>query len=504
MNTNNDGLISRIRSAALSGFSHKGNRNLYETFGYDQEIEVKQIEAMYYRNDIANRIVRAFPQATWREEAIISDDDGDSDETSYFVKNANDFISKNKIYHYLERFDRLSGLGEYAILMMVFNDDDDLNEPLQDGDHELLYVQPYKETSAQITKYVTNPKDPRFGLPEIYTINPRKDANKRQSHALNSFNVHHSRVIHVSEFLDEDDVFGTPRLMPIYNRLMDLEKVVGGSSEMFWQNGRGGVVMSVDKDANYDEAARDKMKEHAEEYEHELRRFMIGKGLTVSPISINVPDPKPNVDVLLDLISGTVGIPKRILTGSERGELSSSQDENNFASRVDERRTTFAAPMILEAFIQKMIDTGNITKPNGTFKACWESDAGLNEMQKADIMTKKTQAVATYSNSASSDIMPVGEFREKILGLEPEIDFEAYPPMFDEDEDLDLDFKDDEGDLDENENSEDKTSSDEDNNQDQDGEDDQEIEDDEELFQNFKQLAFMSGSNVKMPMQHTT
>lgn len=508
MANDNIDIISRMRNAFFSGYSHGNKRNLYSVFGYDRLIDIEKLEAMYERNDIANRIISAFPQATWRTDAIICDDDGDSSETSKFVEDVENFLSENKIYHYLERFDRLSGLGQYAILVLGFADGKKMNEPLEEGNHELIYVQPYKESSAEIIKYIDDTQDPRYGLPEMYTVNPRKNSStRRASNKMSAFNVHHSRVIHVSEFLDEDDVFGIPRLMPIYNRLMDLEKVVGGSSEMFWQNGRGGITITADKDAKYSDTDREKMKKHAEEYEHELRRFMIGKGITVTPISINVPDPKPNVDVLLDLISGTVAIPKRILTGSERGELASSQDENNFASRVDERRKTFAGPLILEEFIQRMIDTGNIIEPNGEFKVYWENDAGLNEEQKTDIATKKTQAIATYSNSMSQDIMPIGEFREKILGLDPEIDYEAYPVVIEEDEDLDFEEP-------ENDNEKKDVEFKDDDANNGSGSEDQEIEDEDEneedlksnedeLFKNFRELPFMSQNNVNMQMSHT-
>lgn len=477
--------FSRIRQSALLGYSHENNRNLYKTFGYDQEIEVQKLDAMYRRNDIANRIVSAFPQATWECDAVIEDESGDSEETSDFVKSAQDFLKENNTFHYLERLDRLSGIGQFAILVLGFNDGNNLSDELPQGNYDLLYIQPYKETSVEITKYVDDPFDPRFGLPEIYTVNPHNDSGTRRTTKRSSFNVHYSKVIHVSEFLDEDDVFGIPRLMPIYNRLLDLEKVVGGSSEMFWQNGRGGFVMSADKDANFSDEDKEKMKEHATEYEHELRRMMIGKGISVTPISIAVPDPKLNVDVLLDLISGTVGIPKRILTGSERGELASSQDENNFASRVQERRKTFAAPLVLKPFIQKMIDTGNIAQPNGYFDVYWERETGLNEMQKADIALKKAQTVSTYSNSSSSDIMPVGEFREKVLGLDPEIDYEAYPDQFEEDEIFDVETEDSENDTEG-----------EDQDFDNEGrkaldEIEEKEDDDEELFQNFKNLTFM-------------
>ena len=45
--------------------------------------------------------------------------------------------------------------------------------------------------------------------------------------------VHASRVLHVAEDCLDDDVYGIPRLKPVFDRLDDLLKVVGGSAEFF-------------------------------------------------------------------------------------------------------------------------------------------------------------------------------------------------------------------------------------------------------------------------------
>ena len=487
-------VMSRMSSAFFLGKSHKGKRNLYDSFGYNVDVKHKELYEMYKRNDIANRIISAFPQATWRVEPTIEDDDGDTDDTSQFVKEANDFLREHKIYHYLERLDRLSGIGAYAILVLGFDDGNSLDKPLLDGDHNLMYVQPYMESSAEITEFVSDPSNPRFELPEYYTINPENNNRSRTSVTKKTHRVHHSRVIHVSEFLDEDDVYGVPKLLPVYNRLKDLEKVVGGSSEMFWLNGRGGMMLSADKESKFSEADKELMKKQAQEYEHEMRRMLIGKGMTMTPISIQVPDPKPNVDTLLDLISGTVLIPKRILTGSERGELASSQDENNFAARVDERRRNFAVPVILREFIERMIETGNIPQPaggeEGMFDIYWETDDGLSQLQKAEIATKKTAALVSYSNSSADRVMPVGEFREKILELPVDIDYEAYEIELREEEmDNDL-FEEGEDDQQEPINEGEEEGKDKEG-KDKEAEKDASGKETEAPFQNFKKLSFM-------------
>src|ERR1044072_8250617 len=121
--------------------------------------------------------------------------------------------------------------------------------------------------------------------------------------------VHWSRTIHISEFLDDNDVIGVPRLLPIFNNLKDLEKVVGGSAETFWLNANRGLALWADKEANLSEADIATMKKQAEEFEHQLRRSLVGAGMTAQVLGSDPPDPKPNVETLLDLIPGGCGVP---------------------------------------------------------------------------------------------------------------------------------------------------------------------------------------------------
>ena len=427
------GTITTFRNALtrFQGFTHDGARDLYKIFGYKQELESLDFYRIYERFGIANRAVSAFPQATWRNEPLIGDEDGTTPEESAFVKSTQEFMERTSAFHFLERADRLSGVGSYSILLLGFNDGNDLSEPLPLGNHELLYMKPYFDFNAEITDLVTDVNDPRFGLPLIYTIDQneetqgRKHKRKHLKASVESFKVHHSRVIHIAEFLDQDDIYGTPRLQPVFNDLVDLQKVAGAAPELFWLNGRGGLGLFADKEAQLSDTEKEAIKTQGKSYIHELGRLITGSGMTANPIQFNVPDPRSTADVKLDLIAGGLGIPKRILLGSERGDLSSTQDENNFNERTQERQTTFAVPNILKPFITKMIETGNIQEPKGECQIFWDNTVQLTEQEQADINLKKTQSLTTYANSPSAEIyVPSTEFREKFLGLPPESEFE--------------------------------------------------------------------------------
>jgi uncharacterized protein len=426
---------TRILLGRLAGITHGGTRDMYQSFGYTRAPTIENFLSTYQRNGIANRILRAYPKATWRDQPVIRDEKGDSAQKegkdgkanknySPFVEAVEDFFEKKRIMHYMERVDRMGGVGQYSILVMGFAGEANMTDPLGTEKAKLIYLQPYGEQHVSISRYETNPNDPRFGMPVTYSVQQKQVIGSGNAAGV-SFSVHHSRVLHVADNLEENEVFGMPRLLPVLNWLTDLEKVVGAGAETFWLNSRQGMNLNIDKDANIDKEELAAMKEQAVEFENQLRRMLTTRGVDAQVLNANVADPKPNIDTLLDLISGATGIPKRILIGSERGELGGDADENNWGQRIEERRKDFAYPTILRPFLVKMIETGNLPKPQGQFWIEAPNAASLSPEKRADIALKKSQALATYANSPTAEtIVPPQEFRTDFLEMTPESEYE--------------------------------------------------------------------------------
>lgn len=455
-NSKNTGMGSLVamRSALArmfrggAGSSHNGARDVWATLGYPLSVSIDQMWTMYLRGGVASRIVGAHPAATWREMPLVRDERGSSDEDpaseefSPFVESVNRFIRDFKILSVLGRADRLSGIGQFGVVIMGFADGKTLSEPLEAGKASLMYLQPYGEPQVKVTLFDQDTKSERYGLPVLYQISQISQSSVGGMAAggslLPSQTVHWTRVLHLAENLDSDNVFGRPVLQPVYNHLLDLEKVLGSSAETFWLNARGGLSLSVDADAELTKEGREALREQADEYEHQLRRVLMMQGVTAQALTTNVADPEPNVSSLLDVISGASGIPKRILIGSERGELSSSQDENNWGQRIDERQALWATPMVMVPLIQKMIDTGNIEKPQGDWWVEWPSSTTLSPERQAEIAVKRAAALSTYANSPMAQIVvPHSEFRHEFLGLDSATSFDEGVnnlPDYDEDD----------------------------------------------------------------------
>jgi len=416
--------IIRSRVAQRLGYSHDGNRDLYAAFGYKRDIRPIDLYSLYTRQDIAHRIIKAFPQATWRDTPVVRDEAGngtDPNQPGYseFADKADTFFDMMRVMHYMERADRLASIGRFGLLYMGFADGKP-EQPLADGKNELVFLSAYSEMGVQITSWTNDMRNPRFGMPEMYSLNAvpfDSDSKAPQK----TFKVHASRIIHIAEILDQDETYGIPRLLPVVNRLQDLEKVVGGSAETFWLTANRGIALWADKEAQLDEEQQNDIKEQLKSFAHGMQRTLSGQGMNAQILGSESPDPAPNADKLLSLIAGAVGIPMRILLGTERGQLASGQDENNWSQRVGERRRMFATPMMLRPFIDLMIKTGNLPAPEGHWWPEWSDTDALPADSRSQIAERKTNALANYARTPGADlVVPIPEFRTKILELPPE------------------------------------------------------------------------------------
>jgi hypothetical protein len=143
--------------------------------------------------------------------------------------------------------------------------------------------------------------------------------------------------------------------------------------------------------------------------------------MDLKSLDSEIADPSGHFEVLMSLLSGTTNIPKRILLGSERGELASSQDETNWNAYIKERQERYAEPKILRPLMDKLIALGALPTPNDPYKVEWPDLFELDDKDRADIALKKAQAIKAYAPfGETSRVVPVSEFREKVLEWEPD------------------------------------------------------------------------------------
>jgi hypothetical protein len=428
MALNRSVLGERMQLASRAGKSFGGDRNLFHTLGYKENLEYDDYLSMYKRGDIAQRIVEAPVDDTWRNPPELREGDGeDADSDTPFTRQFDEFAQNVDLWNQLEQLDAISGIGHFGILLIGLRDGGKLDQPAAKvaSLSQVIYLQPYDEGQVTIGNMVEDKSDPFYGMPETYTVSPAQG---------NSFVVHYSRVIHVVEKPRFSRMYGQPRMEPIYNRLMDLHKVIGSSAEAYWKLIYKGVILSTKEGHSLPSNADDKteLENKIDDYVNDLRRFLVVDGMEMQDLGSQNVDPSNLVDVIISVIAATRGIPKRILMGSELGELASSQDASHWAGRITSRRTKYAEGRILNPFLHKLEAWGAITLP-AIYSWYWKPLFELSDVDKSAAAKGYAEALTIASGAAASGAVDMGEFREKMtpFTVQPELlpdPFDAMPP----------------------------------------------------------------------------
>jgi uncharacterized protein len=412
-------LVGRAKLASRLGIQFGGKRDIYKSFGYDLEVDFEDFMLKYSRHDMAKAIIDRPVKATWQGPLDLMEA-GIAKDTEF--ERAWDALNTNLgLKSKFARVDKLTGLGRYGILLLGLDDvktREGFAQPVKPGKRILKYLRPYGEKTAEISSLDEDTTSERYGKPVLYKLSIQ---DVRQKSPI-PIPVHHTRVIHITDDLLESEVFGTPRLESVFNRLIDLEKLVGGDAEMFWRGARPGYEAKINPDYQMTQQMREDLMDELDEYEADLRRFLVNEGVDIQALAQQIADPANHVDIQLTMISAETGIPKRILSGSERGELSSAQDSTEWKEYVQARREEFAEPNIIRPLVRRLIELEVLPKlQSDSYTVKWNDLYSLSEKARVEVGKSRANALREYTYSPMSQaLIPPNAFNELFLGFNKE------------------------------------------------------------------------------------
>lgn len=384
---------SRFDISAFLGKSDYADRDLYKSLGYLKSPNYDNYNEQYRRNPLARAVITRPVGESWSLIPEIRENDSEGKETPFELAWA-ELADKHALFAQFEKVDTLATLGQYAVILLGLK-----SSALGWGEvtsaSELLYLTPFPEKTATIKDYETASDNPRFGMPTMYKIQVGAGSETQDK------DVHWSRVIHVVEGALESPVKGGWGLEAAFNTLQDLQKVAGGSAEMFWRGGLPGLVANIDPDMDFAAADIEALTENLESYVHSLKRFLYGQGIKYETLAPNVADPRGQFEILLDSLAAASNTPKRILLGSERGELSSSQDAVAFAKHIDKRRRNYCERQILRPVIDRLIAFKVLPTPATGYVCDWPDLLSASDKEKADVSLVRANAWAAWANSVA-------------------------------------------------------------------------------------------------------
>jgi len=438
---------SRMELARQFGqTAYQQERDYYEALGYNPSPKFIDYLNRYERQDIAGRIVDLPPRDTWKRPPAVTED---GNEETEFVKAWEDLADRLHIWSMLSRADRLSGIGQYGVLLLGIkgqNADGNplaLSEPVEEdglqNERDILYLRPFSEGKATIATWENDTGSERYGLPEMYSIKLQDDKGDTK--------VHWSRVLHLADGKLDSEVYGTPRLIRVYNRLDDLMKIIGGAAEAAWLQMRPGTLFT-NKDGYQIPQDSDAVGDRLEEirrYAHDPLRMLFMEGIAAQQIGPSeVPAIGPLFDCYIALIAAASDIPQRVLIGSAMGELAAAQEDmRQWAGTIAERQSNYAEPEILRPFIDRLIDFGALPRPangytigtqtqDGSYR--WPPLVEMTEGELATITKDKATAVKMLANPLTGELPVDAREARELLGYqeeEPREEMETIEEAFD-------------------------------------------------------------------------
>jgi hypothetical protein len=400
-------MLERSQFMRRAGISFNGIRDLYNIFGYDRVITAQQYLDRYARGGIAGRLCDIYPKATWRGGVELVEDENPKTRTK-FEEEWYALDDRLSVVMRLLQADILAGLGRFAIILI--GAPGALDTPLVKGrPQDLYFLQPCGETTVKVQEWDTSAQSPRFGNPTKYQLNRGEYGGSADLQRP----VHYSRIVHISEGGLDNDVYGPPVLERPWNLLDDLDKVTGGGAEAFFLRANQGLHLDVDPAVSLTPEQKTDLRQQADDYSNTIRRIFTTRGVKLEPLGSDVAQFGTSADAILTQIAGSKGIPKRLLTGSEMGELASSQDRDNWKDQVNGRQTSYAAPNMVRRLVNRLIEFGFMSAPK-QYTVKFAHIQTLTEEEKYKGAESWAKCVV-----GGKPVFTEAEIREKWYGMAP-------------------------------------------------------------------------------------
>lgn len=233
---------------------------LWDEFGYPNSLEFDRYYRAYERNAVAFAAVHKLLDSCWVDNpTIIDGDDGkESTETTEWEKSATKLLKKH--WPKIKDADRRNLVGRYSALLIQFRDGREWHEPVDRakvkslrniGNGPIVKLIPAWESQIKPGNFDTDTLSETYGQPVSYNFNEQPVGDDGTYGPVRGVTVHPERIIILCEGSEDENMLsGVPFLRAGYNKLLDLEKVSGGSAEGFLKNASRQLGIAFDKETN--------------------------------------------------------------------------------------------------------------------------------------------------------------------------------------------------------------------------------------------------------------
>lgn len=438
---------------------------LWDEFGYPNSLEFDRYYRAYERNAVAYAAVHKLLESCWMDNPTIIDGEEakEATKTTDWEKSVTKMLKKH--WPKIKDADRRNLVGRYSALLIQFRDGREWSQPVDRTvvarlkDKAIVKLIPAWESQVKPGNFDTDTLSETYGQPMSYNFNEQPVGDDDTHGPVRGVTVHPERIIILCEGSEDDNILsGVPFLRAGYNKLLDLEKVSGGSAEGFLKNASRQLGIAFDKEtniANLTKAATEAgYKDLGEALNDKVAKMnrgtdaaLVMQAGTPSVLSVAPADPKPTWEVTANEFAASIQCPFTILFGQQTGRLASDEDKTDWAKRCNGRRWGFMTSVI-ETLLERFWTLGVIDQPSsGEVSLAWSDLLAPSEkekianMQAMAAVAKDTQQAYGTPAVDENEIRAVGELepRKEVKTPDPEQKVTTDDPLNPADENRDAD-----------------------------------------------------------------
>lgn len=409
---------ARARAEFLGGLGLDAKRpTAWVQYGYSTSISFDMLLAAYERGGAAQGAVHRLLDGCWLKLPRIKNPA--SDKESDWEKKTAKVLRSINAWAKLRDFDRRNLVGRYAALIYRVGDNKALSEPLERATR-LVDLIPVYESQIKVTAWHSDATAENYGTPAMFQYRrmalPGVDTQGRPEEWAD---VHPSRVQILAEGSVGDFFEGVPLLRAGFNRLVDLDKIAGGSGESYLKNSARTIVYKYDtagvpeamgsSGGNPDESVKATHDDQARRVNRSIDAAIVVQGGDATTLQTSISDPTGPWTIAANEFSASVRIPFTVLFGQQTGRLASDEDKSDFANRCASRQEVELTPMIEE--LVRRLQAAGLIDP-GEFEVEWPPVNAPSEKDKAELLGKMTAAmVQAFQAGLTEPLFDANELR---------------------------------------------------------------------------------------------
>lgn len=332
--------------------------NIYYDFGYPAagSLTFEHFYHTWKRNGIASALVTKTASKTWQTPPKLLEEKEAHEETE-LERQIRQHFGRLRFWQKLKTADARSMVGKYSGVILQLADGRPYDQPVETvpgGVEGIVSVLPAWEGQLETSDWDFDPNSPTYGQPKMFRFN--ESGVDPEQGKVRSFQVHPDRAYIWSE---DRTTWGESKLEPIYNALMDVEKIRGAGGEGFWKSAKAQPVLSADTEVDFNQLATmlgtdldglpDKLDEVVAAWSKGFDESLILQGMEAKALDIRMPtNPEKFHANPMQEIAASWPIPQKVLTGMQTGERASTEDAREWAQTNMSRREGMVVPNIMD------------------------------------------------------------------------------------------------------------------------------------------------------------